>query len=734
MPTILQVALPTPLRRSFDYLLPEGTEDTNHLVGRRVLVRFGAQRLVGVIIAICDHSDHPEDKLRRVDQLLDSSPSVPTPILDLCVWASQYYQHPIGEVLHCALPQQLRKADERPTAETETVWRLTTEGKGLPEGALRGQKQSAVHSWLLTHPVLTAYQQKQLGVQNSILHTLQTKGLIEAVTRPLEVSTADNELLAETPLRLNEEQTTALQAIRFHKYGTYLLDGATGSGKTEVYLHAIARVLQAGKQAMVLVPEIGLTPQTLKRFENRFQVPVVQLHSGVTATQRRRHWQAAATGRARVVIGTRLAVFTPMPNLGMIIIDEEHDPSFKQQDGVRYSARDVAVMRAFRADIPLLLGSATPALESLANAEDSRYQHLHLHQRAGDATKPDVVCIDMRKEPAANILSAPATAAIASALQRNEQALVFINRRGFAPALLCHNCGWSAQCTNCDAKMTVHSHPNHLRCHHCNQKRPVPKYCPSCHNRHLDTQGKGTERCEQMLQMLFPATKVIRVDQDSMQGANAMNELVKQMNSGEPCILVGTQMLAKGHHFPKITVVVLLDIDQGLFSGDFRGPERMGQLIVQVAGRAGRAELPGVVILQSYHPQHPLLQRLLTEGYNAFSQSLLHERRTVGLPPYHHMALLRAESKRPQIAEEFLHLAVQTAREIQPPSPDHRYLGPIPALLEKRNGRYRFQFQLCFTRRPDLQALLPILIERLEKSALASRTRWSIDVDPQEMA
>lgn len=734
MPKILHVALPTPLRRIFDYLSPTDLTPLEHWEGCRVLVPFGQQQLVGIIASASDSSRHPPHKLREVIKVIDQKPILSGEILQLCRWVSEYYHHPLGEVFHAALPVQLRKADTVPVPMAPQVWCHTQEGKGLPETALRSKKQRLVHQWLLQHPSLDRRQLDTLGVSISTVKALVDKGLITEKKQSLANDYTHCEVLAQPPLPLNDEQKAAIGAIRFHHYATYLLDGCTGSGKTEVYLQAITRVLQAGKQALVLVPEIGLTPQTLARFEQRFSVPVVQLHSNVSQKQRTLNWLAASTGQARIVIGTRLAVFTPLLDLGIIIIDEEHDLSFKQQDGLRYSARDVAVLRAHRLNIPLILGSATPALETLHNAQHTRYQHLRLMQRAGNANIPQVHCIDMRKEPPGNILAAAATAAAAMALKRGEQVLVFINRRGYAPALLCHNCGWSAICKACESRLTVHNYPRHLHCHHCDHQRPIPTTCPSCHNRDLETRGQGTERCELLLQQMFPNVDVLRVDQDSMQNKHAMTQLNERVALGDPCILVGTQMLAKGHHFPMVTVAILLDIDQGLFSGDYRGPERMGQQIVQVSGRAGRGERPGVVLLQTYQPEHPLLQCLLHSGYHAFANELLREREMASLPPLHYMAMLRAESKRGENAVAFLQLANKIARQLQPPSPKHRYLGPIPALQEKRNDRFRFQFQLCFSSRQDLQALLPKLLEGLEQNALAARTRWSLDIDPQDMS
>lgn len=735
MPEILVVALATPLRRLFEYL-PAAEPNPRPLEGCRVLVPFGPQKLVGVVVAINTEATYPLAKLRPIIACLDDQPLLPPDILSLCQWASDYYHHPLGEVIHGALPIQLRKADGQLAQGHNANWTHTTAGLGLPSDALkRSRKQQALHQLLLQHKSLPESVIKAQGISASVIRALADKGLIEKIAvAATAATTLTSALLAQEPQTLNPEQVAAFEQLRYHRYQTYLLEGTTGSGKTEVYLHAIARALQAGKQALVLVPEIGLAPQTLQRFSRRFNVPIVQLHSNVAAGARASNWQAARDGQARIVIGTRLAALTPMPDLGIIIIDEEHDLSFKQQDGWRYSARDLAVMRAYRAQIPLLLGSATPSLESLYNASAQRYQHLRLTQRAGDAQTPQLNVVDMRKEPAGAPFAAQTVQAIGDTLNRGEQVLVFINRRGYAPALLCQHCGWSANCSACDARLTLHNFPRHLRCHHCDQQKPVPSQCPSCRNPELHTQGQGTERVEILLRELFGATEILRVDQDSMQRKSAMHDLTERMAEATPCILVGTQMLAKGHHFPRVTLAVLLDIDQGLFSGDFRGPERMGQQIVQVSGRAGRGALAGSVILQTHQPDHPLLQLLLQRGYGPFARQLLAERATTRLPPVWHMALFRAESKRAQNALDFLKLALQEARLCMPPSPQVQYVGPLPSLLERRNDRFRYQLQIVCAQRKDLQHLLKTLLAQIEGHALASRTRWSLDVDPQDMS
>nr|WP_324259909.1 primosomal protein N' [Cellvibrio fontiphilus] len=734
---LLEIALPVPLRRHFDYLPPADLSPdqlTQLRPGVLVRVPFGRQQLVGVLISIKSFSEQPEHKLRAAIEVIDSQTVIDAELLDLCCWAANYYQCAPGEALHTALPALLRQG-EQARLRGEPVLRLTIEGKGLPSGALkRSPKQAALLAVLQQREQLALRELSEFNIPSTIAKALIDKGLVQKTEVAPDSRVQPAPLLREPPLPLNDEQRAAFEQIQYHSFNTYLLDGATGSGKTEIYLQAIAETLKNGKQALVLVPEIGLTPQTLQRFQRRFNLPIVALHSGLNDRERLDAWLQARAGIARIIIGTRSALFTPLKEPGIIIIDEEHDGSFKQQDGFRYSARDLAAMRAHRLGIPLILGSATPSLETLYNAKLERYRYLRLQARAGNAKPPAIELLDIRGETLHEGFAKASVDAISDTLKQGNQALVFLNRRGYAPALECHDCGWLATCNHCDARMTVHNTPRHLHCHHCDHQRALPKRCPSCNSGKLQPLGQGTERSELVLQELFPATKVIRVDRDSTRNKNSMQTLLANVHSGEPCILVGTQMLAKGHHFADVTLVVIIDADAGLFSTDFRGPERMGQLLLQVAGRAGRAEKPGRVLLQTHHIDHPLVQTLMHKGYHALAELILHERQLTQLPPFRHLALLRAESKQAQQAVHFLQQARQLAETIQAPSPALSYLGPLPAMMEKRGDRFRYQLQFNAAQRKPLQALLSQLALQLEAHPLANKVRWSIDVDPQDMA
>lgn len=735
-PTLLEIALPLPLRRNFDYLPPANWDQgrtTELTPGVLVQVPFGRQELIGVLLRVKTVSDQPSHKLRSALAIIDCQPPLDGELLELSLWAADYYQCAAGEALQTALPVLLRQG-EPAQLRGETVFTLTTEGKGLPQGALkRAPKQAALLAALQAQPHLTRQQLDQLEIPRSIATTLIDKGLVKIITLAPQATLATTELLHEASLSLSDEQQQAFDQIDYDSFKTYLLDGATGSGKTEIYLQAIEHTLKKGKQALVLVPEIGLTPQTLQRFQRRFNLPIVALHSGLNERERLDAWLQARVGIARIIIGTRSALFTPLKEPGIIIIDEEHDGSFKQQDGFRYSARDLAVVRAHRLGIPLILGSATPALETLHNAQQGRYQHLRLQARAGNAKPPEIQLLDIRGEILHEGFAQASIDALGDTLSKGNQALVFLNRRGYAPALECHDCGWLANCNHCDARLTVHQTPRHLHCHHCDHQRALPRRCPNCNSSKIQALGQGTERSELVLQELFPAYKVIRVDRDSTRNKNSLQKLLVDVHAGEPCILVGTQMLAKGHHFEDVTLVVIIDADAGLFSTDFRGPERMGQLLLQVAGRAGRAEKPGRVILQSHHTDHPLVQTLVNQGYHALAELILQERQITQLPPYRHLALLRAESKQAQLAVDFLQQARQLAETLQPPSPHLAYLGPLPAMMEKRGDRFRYQVHISAAQRKLLQSLLTQLALQLEVHPLASKVRWSIDVDPQEM-
>jgi len=730
---IFTVAIPSPLRRGFDYLPAANSHQGERQipVGTRVKVPFGKRTLVGIVIGCAENSSQPMHKLKAISEVIDQEPLVDEQLLQLYLWAADYYQHPVGDTLLSTLPALLRKGAPVPDHVCEH-WQLSNLGLGLSETSLqRAKKQQQLVHLLREHHSLSSEELIEKGFSRVNIRALESRGLISKLFLPKALFSADK-LLAEPGLSLRAEQQQALANIHLEGFQSYLLFGDTGTGKTEVYLQAIAEILKAGKQALVLVPEINLTPQTLTRFQRRFNCPVAPIHSGLSDRERLQSWADARSGIARIIIGTRSAIFTPLANPGIIILDEEHDPSFKQQDGFRYSARDVAVMRANREQIPVILGSATPSLETQLNSERGRYTSIELRDRGHHHPHPQWQLIDLKGTDLKAGFSAPLLKAMTAELGNGNQVLVFLNRRGYAPLLLCHDCGWQAECLHCSTKMTTHLRQNKLICHQCEQQQPLPSLCSQCHSANIHFVGQGTERSEEILEQLFPGTRIIRLDRDSTRNKNAMANAIEEIHRNKPCILVGTQMIAKGHHFPGVTLAALLEVDSGLFSTDFRAMERMAQMITQVAGRAGRGDQPGKVIIQSHYVDHPLLRELVKGDYRNFSKMLLADRRHQGLPPYSHMAIVRAEASNPKLAESYLNRARALLEKALPPSPDARYLGPLPATLERRKGFHRFVLSMFASNRRQLGDALTLMCQQLEADKDSRNLRWAVDIDPQE--
>lgn len=745
---ILSIALDTPLRRCFDYLPPKASEGAQPLVlraGQRVRVPFGRQQLTGVIVSIKEQSSIEIDKLKRISEVIDSIPVFDSVLLALLEWTAKYYHEPPGEVFATALPKALRGTT--PLANRVRAWALTAAGRAALSGdaVKRAPKQAAI---------LQALERGPKAMTGASLRSLQQKGWIESVSIEAEPNPAQTPALspndslslgdalssderargdeAASPT-LTPEQATAVRHVLDHRGGfaAFLLQGITGSGKTEVYLQLTEATLKAGKQALILVPEIGLTPQLVQRFTQRFGgTRLAVMHSGLTDTSRLAAFRAAFFGQAQIVLGTRSAVFAPLAQLGLLVVDEEHDASYKQQEGVRYSARDLALVRARLAGIPIVLGSATPSFESLHNVARGRYQRLSLPTRAGGAEPPRLRLLDLRNEKVTAGLATTSLQAIEHHLREEGQALLFINRRGYAPTLACTACGWIAPCLHCDARLTVHRQADVLRCHHCGAERALPRQCPTC-GHGLRTVGQGTERVEETLAELFPDVPVARLDRDVVRHADDWQQTMDRIRSGQARLLVGTQMVAKGHDFPDLTLVVVLNADQGLFSTDFRAAERLAQTIVQVAGRAGRASKPGEVLIQTEYPDHPLLRSLLSGGYEAFAATALTERAEAGWPPYSHLAALRASALELTAAVEFLGEALSLARRDLPTG--LRLLGPAPAPMTRRAGRYHAQLLLECADRTRLQRFLGPWVEAVDALPSARRLRWSLDVDPIDL-
>lgn len=731
-PNIARVALPVPLDKQFDYLIPSHCFP---VVGGRVSVPFGRQTLVGIVTEFVSQTEIAPEQLKAILQVLDAHPVWSDDLYRLISWCSQFYHYPLGDTFAIAMPTALKKgkaAQLTPIIE----WSLTEAGRDrLMQGLGRAVKQAKVLA-MLQIGTTTQDQLLENEVSRSVLTTLEDKGWIAQQERKVTHSCWSEHIenLTDKP-KINHEQAIAVATVTSNpNYACYLLDGVTGSGKTEVYLNLIAPVLERREQALVLVPEIGLTPQTIQRFQRRFQVPIEVIHSGLNETERLNAWLAARDGQAGIVIGTRSALFAPFKKLGIIIVDEEHDSSYKQQDSLRYHARDVAVMRANLENIPIVLGSATPALETLHNALNGKYHHLTLTQRAGVAKPTQNRVLDIKGLYLEGGLSAPLLVEMRRHLQAGNQVLLFLNRRGYSPALMCHECGWLAECQRCDAYYTYHQKSNELRCHHCGSQRAVIHQCQSCGSTHLVTVGVGTEQLEKHLASLFPEYKTLRIDRDSTRRKGSLESALNAIHEGEYQILIGTQMLAKGHHFPNVTLVALLDVDSALYSSDFRAAERLAQLFIQVAGRAGRASKPGEVVLQTHHPEHELLKSLVEKDYRHFAQAALAERKMAWLPPFTFLTLIRAESTHAETVENFLRQVKQTL-EVNPLFDEFcSVLGPVPAPLAKRAGKYRWNLLLQTQTRSAMQRLLNSSKPLIALLPLASKVKWTLDLEPYDLS
>lgn len=729
-PRILRIAVPSPLYRSFDYLAPE--PHSKLCPGIRVQVPFSRGYRIGIVLEVRDDSLLPLKNLRGIVRVLDTEPVFTTDMMEFLQWAQRYYHYPPGEVFASALPVLLRQGRLARLHENR-FWQITPAGcRVIQTNKLKkAHRQKALLTYLAQQPKGVAEDQLRRAMPGATacLRPLLSNGWIidqqEVVVRSWQSAP-----LSSLQPTFAQSQAIATISEGFGRFAPFLLDGVTGSGKTEVYLRVVESIIKRGQQALVLVPEIGLTPQLLARFESRLCGALAVLHSALTERERLQSWMMAKTGTASVVIGTRSAVFAPLQKPGVIIVDEEHDTSFKQQEGFRYQARDLALVRARQANIPVVLGSATPSLESLLNVQRGRYQRLRLAERVGDAVEPPIQLLDVRRRPMTEGLSDRLLAEMQSHLARDEQVLVFLNRRGFAPTLICHECGWLCQCQRCDARMTLHLRDRKLICHHCGSEQPVDEACPACGSIDLRALGQGTERIEQFLEQTFPEVGVARLDRDSTRRKGSLQNLLREIRQGERRLLIGTQMLAKGHDFPNVTLVAIVDADQGLFGVDFRASERMAQLIIQVAGRAGRAQKPGVVLIQTHHPEHPLLRTLITQGYAAFAEAALGERYEACLPPFGYQALLRADAIKTEPVYRFLNQARDLAMGLARPV---EVMGPVPAPMERRAGRYRAQLLIQAQQRQVLHEFLDQWTELLTNLKLARQVRWSLDVDPADL-
>ena len=729
----IQVAVPVPIRQVFTYLVPEEMQSPPIRLGERVTVSFGNRNLVGIVFSL-EEEPSVTTKLKAISNRLNDSFHLSLSQVNYLRLCSNYYHHPIGDVFQQALPKLLRQV-KKIELQPPMVWQSADLEKNIQKEQLakieiKAPKQFSLYQLIEKHQGVSWAELRTLGYSKAQLNSLVNKGLItETRHKPCLFTWQEKNLIEENKQRLSTEQALIVAAINqtLEKYTCHLIDGITGSGKTEVYLQAMENVLANSKQVLVIVPEIGLTPQTLLRFEQRFNVPICLHHSNLNDKERLDTWMNAQENSAAIVIGTRSAIFSPLHNLGMIIVDEEHDSSLKQQDTFRYHARDIAILRAKQLSIPIILGSATPSFESLQNALSGKFVYHQLKKRAGSSTKAKIALIDVTKQQMEFGLSGTLKHEIKQTIARGEQVLVFLNRRGYAPAINCQECHWLCDCQRCDKPYTFHQKQQLLICHHCGSQKRIPKQCPSCGSVRIAPVGQGTEQLEQRISDIFPDVSVVRIDRDSTRKKGELAKLLQEITDKKHQLLIGTQMLAKGHHFPDVTLVAVLDGDGALFSFDFRASEQMAQLLIQVAGRAGRASKPGKVLVQTNYPDHPLLQDLVHNGYQHFAKQALIERKQALLPPFSYQALFRAEANYPSYPEKFLRLlSEQHVTNCQ-------FAGPVPAAMEKKAGKFRYHLILQSKSRKELHIAILLLLATIPNNEWQGKVRWNLDIDPIDL-
>ena len=728
---LVDVLVPIPLLEKFSYLPPKNSKYPIKQ-GSRVLIPFGNRTLVGVIWGKRLQGSADKRKHKRIKEVLDAVPLLSSNAMNLAEWSSRYYHYPLGEIITYFFPPSLRKGNEASFRQSKYI-EITSKGEFINEDLL---SNAPVQRKLIT----ILKEKKEISLKSltafeigpSAVSGLEDKGYIRRFSRELSPYKKLESKQQSKPHKLNEQQSLAVAAINKgqNKNATFLIDGITGSGKTEVYLQAVQEIVAQGKQALILIPEIGLAPQAEERFRDYFGDRVMSFHSAKNDREKVDAWLGASKGLIDVIIGTRSSVFLPMKDLGIIVVDEEHDLSFKQMDKFRYSARDMALYRAKLEKVPVVLASATPSLETLKNVDEGKYELLKLSQRATGAKLPSFSAIDLRGKVLHEGVSSDLIEATESELTQGNQVLIFLNRRGFASSLICKTCGWISNCDRCDALMTVHKNPLKLHCHHCESQKNYPEQCISCGSDDFLTYGYGTERIEEFLRKSFPEYKTLRIDSDSTRKKDSMDNYLHEIKKGEPMILLGTQLLAKGHHFPNVTLVGILDADSGLFSADFRGSERVAQLMTQVSGRAGRDKKPGRVVLQSYCPDHPQIEEIISGSYEKFAKKLLEDRKASKVPPFAFHAKLYAESPKSLVSRDFIRGLLKKTPLSENLRKDIRMVGPLPALMEKKSGVYRWELSIFSKSRSNLHKSLDILQSKLYDPKTTKQVRWSIDVDP----
>lgn len=719
------------MRQLFTYQVPETMQSPPLHIGERIAVSFGSRQVIAIVIALSNECDIDSNKIKPISKRLNDSFHLSEVLVDFLRLCAHYYHHPIGDVFQQALPKLLRQV-KKLDIQPPMVWHSleNNDGEQLNKLATKAVKQHALFLLIDNHQGISWPEIRTLGYTKAQLNALVTKDfIVEKKQKTKAFVWQEQALNEENKQRLSTEQAVIVAAINQtqEQFACHLIDGVTGSGKTEVYLQAMEKTLTNSQQVLLVVPEIGLTPQTLLRFEQRFNVPICLHHSNLNDSERLDTWLNAQQNSAAIIIGTRSSIFTPLHKLGMIIVDEEHDSSLKQQDSFRYHGRDLAILRAKQLNIPVLLGSATPSFESLQNALSGKYQYHQLHKRAGNSSKAKIALIDVAQQQMEYGLSGTLKQQIKLTLARGEQVLIFLNRRGYAPAINCQECHWIADCQRCDKPYTFHQKQQLLICHHCGSQKRVPKQCPSCGSVRITPIGQGTEQLEQRIGELFPEVSLVRIDRDSTRKKGELSKLLQEISDKKHQLLIGTQMLAKGHHFPDVTLVAVLDGDGALFSFDFRASEQMAQLLIQVAGRAGRASKPGKVLVQTCYPDHPLLQEIVQNGYQHFAQQALIERKQALLPPFSFQALIRAEANYPSYPEKFLRvLTEQLIKHCE-------FAGPVPAAMEKKAGKFRYHLIIQAKTRKHLHKAITQLLANIADNEWHSKVRWSLDIDPIDL-
>ena len=730
---LIEVLVPIPLLEKFSYLLPKHIKSSLPLPGSRVLVPFGRRTLVGIVWKTNSSPNLKIKKYKYIKEVIDNEPLLTKDLIDLADWASRYYHHPLGEVISYFFPPSLRKGKDAKFLET-SFWDLTNKGEFFRmEDLSRAPNQQKALEIFREKGELAQIAAKAFGISQHTLSALEKKELLSKHTRELLPYKKRDSLKGKQEIKkLNAEQKLAVDSIISSEDSNkvFLLNGITGSGKTEVYIRAIQDVIKKGKQALVLIPEIGLAPQAEERFKNFFGERVLSFHSAKNDREKLDAWLGASRGLVDIIIGTRSSVFMPMKNLGLIVVDEEHDLSFKQVERFKYSARDIALYRAKLQNIPIVLASATPSLETLKNSLTKKYKALNLTKRATGANLPKFSLIDLRGKELQDGLSSELINEVEEQLKSKNQVLIFLNRRGYAPSMICKSCGWVSNCERCDAHMTLHKKPERLQCHHCDSQKQKPSNCPSCESNQFESYGYGTERIEEFLKKRFKNFPVLRLDSDSTRKKNSLENYLGIIKEGKPTILLGTQLLAKGHHFPDVTLVGIVDADSGLFSADFRGSERVAQLMTQVAGRAGRDKKPGRVLLQTYCPEHPQIEELITGSYERFSRNLIIERKAAKSPPFSFQAKIQAESPNTFVSRDFILDLLESAMKIKKLPKGLRVIGPLPAVMEKKSGVYRWEINIFSESRKSLHEFLELTQTILYLPSTSKKVRWSIDIDP----